>query len=514
MAETNIGITEGSGTNCAALAEGDGDLVPKVALSIDNGSDVAVDVSTSNPVPTQGVANDGVDIGDVDVTSVVPGTGATNLGKAIDSVVGATDTGIGLLAQHKEDLVHLSSADGDYDILTLDSLGQLHVNPEGHHIFDNFNATTGWSALGNDTLNLATTGKHAIGTAALTFDKVDGAANTVFAGIQKTVSSTDLGDISPHDLIHGVLYIPDLTDVSYAFIRIGTDSSNYNEWRISDTNLTAATFETYSLTIGDADHTGITGNGWDPSAITYIAVGVAFDAETNTLAGIIFDQLSYHTNQHTSASFNSEVTSSVNSANVNINKIGNKVVDTQAGNVSTGTQRITIATDDANLSAIKTATELIDNAISGSEMQVDVVAALPAGTNAIGKLAANSGVDIGDVDVTSLAHGKTIKTDYTNVTASGNTTLVAAVAAKKIKVFACDITTTTTSEIDVKIQDGAGGTNLWGGVFQAPSGSSSGISKTVSLPGHLFETSVNTLLNMNLSGAGDFHVSLSYIEEA
>ncbi len=56
---------------------------------------------------------------------------------------------------------------------------------------------------------------------------------------------------------------------------------------------------------------------------------------------------------------------------------------------------------EANSAAIKTAVETIDNAISGSEMQVDVVGALPAGTNAIGKLAANSGVDIGDVDVTS-----------------------------------------------------------------------------------------------------------------
>lgn len=61
----------------------------------------------------------------------------------------------------------------------------------------------------------------------------------------------------------------------------------------------------------------------------------------------------------------------------------------------------------------------IAGAVSGTEMQVDVVAALPAGTNnigdvdvltlpalpagtnAIGKLAANSGVDIGDVDVTT-----------------------------------------------------------------------------------------------------------------
>lgn len=55
----------------------------------------------------------------------------------------------------------------------------------------------------------------------------------------------------------------------------------------------------------------------------------------------------------------------------------------------------TVAVTNAGLTAL-------NGAISGSEVQVDVVGALPAGTNAIGKLAANSGVDIGDVDVTSL----------------------------------------------------------------------------------------------------------------
>lgn len=44
-----------------------------------------------------------------------------------------------------------------------------------------------------------------------------------------------------------------------------------------------------------------------------------------------------------------------------------------------------------NTAAIKTAVEIIDNAISGNEMQVDVVAPLPAGTN-----------NIGDVDVLSV----------------------------------------------------------------------------------------------------------------
>jgi hypothetical protein len=63
---------------------------------------------------------------------------------------------------------------------------------------------------------------------------------------------------------------------------------------------------------------------------------------------------------------------------------------------------------ETNSAAIKTAVELIDNAISGTEMQVDVVAALPAGSNAIGKLAANTGVDIGDVDVTSISAGSNL----------------------------------------------------------------------------------------------------------
>lgn len=49
---------------------------------------------------------------------------------------------------------------------------------------------------------------------------------------------------------------------------------------------------------------------------------------------------------------------------------------------------------------------LIPSALTGSgNFKTSVQEALPAGTNAIGKLAANSGVDIGDVDVTSIAAG-------------------------------------------------------------------------------------------------------------
>ena len=87
----------------------------------------------------------------------------------------------------------------------------------------------------------------------------------------------------------------------------------------------------------------------------------------------------------------------------NLSSTDNTVLD----NILTKNTEIDAVLDtiDADTGAIKTAVEIIDNAISGSEMQVDVVSSLPAGSAAIGKLAANSGVDIGDVDVTSVVPG-------------------------------------------------------------------------------------------------------------
>ena len=60
---------------------------------------------------------------------------------------------------------------------------------------------------------------------------------------------------------------------------------------------------------------------------------------------------------------------------------------------------------------------------NGGSLTVDVGTALPAGTNAIGKLAANSGVDIGDVDITSIAAGDNNigNVDIVSLPASTNT---------------------------------------------------------------------------------------------
>jgi hypothetical protein len=174
-----------------------------------------------------------------------------------------------------------------------------------------------------------------------------------------------------------------------------------------------------------------------------------------------------------------------NYLNVNANIAGTDFVG-GAGAVAAGVQRVTLASDDpavtdlaamevlltgidADTNAIKTAVEIIDNAIDGSQMQVDVVAisaqsdgtyigdikfgeSLPAGSNAIGKLAANSGVDIGDVDVTSMpTNSATISnqtrsaTSYAALTGSNLTT-------DNQGIFSYVIQITSTDNCTLKVQ--------------------------------------------------------------
>lgn len=56
-------------------------------------------------------------------TSLVPGTAATNLGKAVDSVAGATDTGVAALFVRKDTPATVTPADGDYTRGMVDSMG-------------------------------------------------------------------------------------------------------------------------------------------------------------------------------------------------------------------------------------------------------------------------------------------------------------------------------------------------------------------------------------------------------
>lgn len=104
----------------------------ELAAAID--TEVQVDVVGALPAGTNAIgklaANSGVDIGDVDVTSIIPGTGATNLGKAVDTATGATDTGVLALATRDDALSALTPIEGDNVQLRTDANGALWTHDD------------------------------------------------------------------------------------------------------------------------------------------------------------------------------------------------------------------------------------------------------------------------------------------------------------------------------------------------------------------------------------------------
>lgn len=290
---------------------------------------------------------------DVNVLDVIPGTGATRLGKARDSAVGATDTGIAMLGRIEATSTHSDVDDGDYDVPSLTDYKEVRTRDQRSIDLCNCNDATAVTVLGNDTINLANSVSHVFGTGALTFDKANGAANTVYAGVQDTFTALDIQEAFEAGGFVGLAaYIPTITNVQNVFLRIGTNSSNYNCWVWDVSTLTAATWLNLRASTASPDKARSLGNGWDTNAITYVAFGCEFLLETDTLAGMIFDHVYMVGGRVTSTDISASISSSISSPNINVHKVGGSIVDHGVGNASSGSQRIVIADDDTNLAAI------------------------------------------------------------------------------------------------------------------------------------------------------------------
>lgn len=109
-------------------------------------------------------ANSGVDIGDVDVTSVTPGTAAGNLGKAEDAAHASGDTGVMSLAVRSDTAAALAGTTGDYIPLTTDSTGRLWVNVDASSILGAVGDAAWTSGNGTHTALLKTIAGAAIDT--------------------------------------------------------------------------------------------------------------------------------------------------------------------------------------------------------------------------------------------------------------------------------------------------------------------------------------------------------------
>jgi hypothetical protein len=414
MATSDFKITEGAGINIATNSFSEDAItkeLQRVVLNDSAGTELTVDTSdveitAALPAGTNAIgklaANSGVDIGDVDVTSISAGTNL--IGKV----------GIDQVSANANEVVVKSGTVTAVTAIT-------NALPAGTNAIGKLAANSGVDIGDVDVTSIAA-GDNNIGNVDIvTMPTVELKAGTAAIGKLAANSGVDIGDVD-------VTSLPATPAGTNLIGKVGIDqvSANANEVVVKSgtvdlgatDNAVLDSIQTAVETIDDA----IAGSEMQVDVVGALPAGTNAIGKLAANSGVDIGDV--------------DVTS-ISAGDNNIGNVDIVTVPAPLSVVGTGTEatamRVTIASDStgvlsvddnggaltvdgtvtANLSAtdnavldsIQTAVETIDNAIAGSEMQVDVVASLPAGTNAIGKLAANSGVDIGDVDVTSMPTG-------------------------------------------------------------------------------------------------------------
>lgn len=272
-----------------------------------------------------------------------------------------------------------------------------HVKQD-RFILDNAEVATNWSGS-TDVTDIALSANHREGTNSISFDK-DGTTQA-YGQITRTLAAGETINLAEY--LDGVLgfwiNLSSLTDIANVQLIIGESASHNYIYQTADTALTTG-WNKVEVDINSPSST--TGNGAAWSSINYIALKVNFDGAANTLTAILLDTiyvkysitskteitgitgsgLATAANQSTQITAEQAIQTSVQimddwdeSDRAKVNPIvGQAGVQGGSGAVSVNTQRVVLATD----------------------------VGLPAGTNTIGKLAANSGVDIGSVGLTRV----------------------------------------------------------------------------------------------------------------
>lgn len=93
-------------------------------------SNIGVKDASAATITMKTTDNAGVHTSHVNVDAIIPGTGATNLGKAEDAAHASGDTGVMALAVRRDTLAASSGSTGDYEPLQTDANGQLRIVPE------------------------------------------------------------------------------------------------------------------------------------------------------------------------------------------------------------------------------------------------------------------------------------------------------------------------------------------------------------------------------------------------
>lgn len=160
----------------------------------------------------------------------------------------------------------------------------------GYLVLDAMDVTTGWTVLNTDAATLATTTDNVEGSAALSFDKADSAANTIYGMIQKTLASVDLSPYGPSPVLKVRFQATTYADMINIVVRLGVDASNYLEFLCAPTGAPVSVWSECYIPLTSTTAAAV-GTGWDSTDIDHIQVGAQFSDEADTLVGLLIDEI-------------------------------------------------------------------------------------------------------------------------------------------------------------------------------------------------------------------------------
>jgi len=461
-ADSSTMIVAGGGVEAAALRVTIASDSTGVLSVDDNGSTITVDgtiavsaITDALPAGTNAIgklaSNTGVDIGDVDVTSIIPGIGATNLGKAEDAAHSSGDVGVMALAV-RQDSQEDFGADGDYVPLSIDANGALRVsgggggteyteddaapaNPVGTAILAERDDALGgltpvagdWSHLfcdangalwvHDDALDVALSGTElqvdivaAIPAGDNNIGNVDIASSVAIAITDNdSTLSIDDGDssITVDQAYHDNLQCNANMQIGDADVGAGNPvpvSDNGGAITVDGTVAVTNADITSCKTALESLDNSVDGNylnvnlnvaGTDVAAnagvlnAQTVRVTIATDDEVNNLLGTIdVDTSSMATDLGTVATDTTSIDGKITACNTgavvlssgtvttvstvtNLSQLGGAAINMGEGTIDTGTQRVTLATDDdgvahlatiaGDTTSIQTAVEIMDD---------------------------------------------------------------------------------------------------------------------------------------------------------
>jgi hypothetical protein len=223
-----------------------------------------------------------------------------------------------------------------------------------------------------------------------------------------TLGTVELGAASLAALENISVTIPgtvDLGTVSLSALETITVNDGSGSLTV-DAPVTTPVFVRLSSGTAAVDTIPVTGTFWPATQPVSIASLPTLAAGTNTIGNI-----------------------GTVSTVTNLSQLGGNAIAMGTGTRSTGTQRVTISTDDI-VQVSQSGTWNINS--------ITTLPALPTGSNAIGKLVANSGIDIGDVTLNNALNSGTVDTNTIRVVDAGAanaavTSVTAATAATALK---------------------------------------------------------------------------------